>query len=111
MKVYKEGKFIRITEKIHMIADHYGYCNQSRQCIEEMAELTQAICKWDREWGDLLFLDSHECKERTQIIEEIADCKIMLEQLEYLLSAEYEVDLEIERKIDRQLDRIRESES
>lgn len=32
-------------EKIAKIADTYGYDAQSRQCIEEMAELTQAINK------------------------------------------------------------------
>lgn len=30
-------------EKIKKIARHYGYEAQSRQCIEEMAELAQAI--------------------------------------------------------------------
>ncbi len=32
-------------KKIELIADRYGYEPQSRQCIEEMAELTQAINK------------------------------------------------------------------
>ena len=36
------------AEKIKIIAEHYGYDSQSRQCIEEMAELTQAINKWWR---------------------------------------------------------------
>lgn len=27
------------AEKIKIIADHYGYDAQSRQCIEEMAEI------------------------------------------------------------------------
>lgn len=35
-------------EKIQKIADTYGYDAQSRQCIEEMAELTQAINKFWR---------------------------------------------------------------
>lgn len=34
--------------KIQKIADTYGYDAQSRQCIEEMAELTQAINKFWR---------------------------------------------------------------
>ena len=33
-------------KKIRVIANHYGYDAQSRQCIEEMAELTQAINKF-----------------------------------------------------------------
>lgn len=32
-------------QKIQYIADHYGYEPQSRQLIEEMAELTVAINK------------------------------------------------------------------
>lgn len=27
------------SEKIRVIADHYGYDSQSRQCIEEMADV------------------------------------------------------------------------
>mgnify|MGYP005829319167 FL=1 len=37
-------------EKIKIIARYYGYEAQSRQLIEEMAELTQAINKlWRKE--------------------------------------------------------------
>ena len=36
---------MEIAEKIKIIAEHYGYEAQSRQCIEEMAELMQAINK------------------------------------------------------------------
>lgn len=93
-------------QKIHSIADEYGLRKQSRQCIEECSELIKALCKWDREWGDSLLSDSHECKERNDVITEIADCKIMLEEIEYLMSAEYDVMMEVERKINRQLERI-----
>lgn len=93
-------------QKIHSIADEYGLQKQSRQCIEECSELIKALCKWDREWGGSLLSDSHECKERDDVITETADCKIMLEQIEYLMSAEYDVMMEVERKINRQLERI-----
>lgn len=79
---------------------------QSRQCVEECSEPIKALCKRDREWGDSLLSDSHECKERNDVITEIADCKIMLEQIKYLMSAEYDVMMEVERKINRQLERI-----
>ena len=39
---------MEIAEKIKIIAEHYGYESQSRQCIEEMAELTQVINKFWR---------------------------------------------------------------
>ena len=91
---------------IQTIADEYGLEKQLRQCIEELSELIKAICKLDRKWGGSLLSDSHECKERTNIIEEIADCKIMLSQIEYLMSAEYDVQEEIKKKLDRQIRRI-----
>lgn len=93
-------------QKIQKIADAYGLRPQLRQCVEECSELIKALCKWDREWGDSLISDSHECKERDDVITEIADCKIMLEQIEYLMSAEYDVIMEVDRKIDRQIERI-----
>lgn len=93
-------------KKIHAIADEYGFRPQARQCIEECSELIKALCKWDRKWGDSLLSDSHECKERDDVITEIADCKIMLDQIEYLMSAEYDVMAEVDRKIIRQTERI-----
>ena len=36
---------MREEEKVRILAEWYGYEPQSRQCIEEMAELTQAINK------------------------------------------------------------------
>ena len=45
-------------EKIRKIAGHYGYESQSRQCIEEMAELTQAITKLWPTQNDMKDLDS-----------------------------------------------------
>lgn len=98
------------TIRIQIIADEYGLEKQSRQCIEELSELIKAICKRDRKWGYSLLSDSRECEERTNIIEEIADCKIMLSQIEYLMSAEYEVQEEMERKLDRQIRRIEDGE-
>lgn len=35
-----------VKQKIQKIAEFYGYDAQSRQCIEEIAELTQAINKF-----------------------------------------------------------------
>lgn len=41
-----------VKEKIKAIVEKYGYDAQSRQCIEEMAELTQAINKFWRKQLD-----------------------------------------------------------
>lgn len=107
---------MEIKEKIKLIADTYGYEAQSRQCIEEMAELTQAINKFWRKQLDCgrkeLELSPTVCgdvlampKEYDNLIEEMADVKICIEQLEYLLKIE--LTPIIEQKLDRQLERIK----
>lgn len=94
-----------VEEKVKKIAEHYGYEAQSRQCIEECAELIQALCKFLRK------VDSE--KPDTECIlnihEELADVQIMIFQLSYLFS----IDLFpiIEQKLDRQIERIRENEN
>lgn len=102
---------MEIAEKIKIIAEHYGYDAQSRQCIEEMAELTQAINKfWREELGcgkyGLLVVPVYR-EERRNIVEEIADVQIMLYQLGYLLDSRLEVSEMITKKLDRQLERIK----
>lgn len=96
---------------IQKIADTYGYNAQSRQCIEEMAELTQAINKfWRKELqcGKLTTLEVPIGSPSEQNIkEEIADVLICIEQLKYLLSIkEKDIQKIIEKKINRQTMRI-----
>ena len=75
-------------ERIQEIVLRYGYDAQSRQCIEEMAELTQAINKFwrkDLKCGYGAIEESGLDKESEayiNLIEEIADVEIMLEQNE-----------------------------
>ena len=99
--------------KIKKIADTYGYDAQSRQCIEEMAELTQAINKMWRAKNnavnattstEIMRYDAIFLNKKKNLIEEIADVQIMLWQMEYLLNAD--VIPIIEQKLDRQLERI-----
>lgn len=107
-------------KSIREIAQHYGYEAQSRQCIEEMAELTQAINKMWRKCflsglttlEDVLAEETETMKfsdekEYQNVAEEIADVQIMLWQLEYLLNTD--VEPIIEQKINRQLQRIKDS--
>lgn len=99
-------------EKIRFIANSYGYDAQSRQCIEEMAELTQAINKfWRKELKcekcAIIRIDSKLYGETARNLkEELADVSIMIGQMEYLL----QMDLSdiIEEKLDRQIRRIQE---
>lgn len=95
------------VEKIKKIADRYGYDAQSRQCIEEMAELTQAINKWWRVCGNGQNTEKSIAECRENLIEEIADVQIMLWQVQYLLFMNKKVDLMITKKLDRQLERIK----
>lgn len=94
---------------IELIANHYGYDAQSRQLIEEMAELTQAINKFWRsslDCGRIKLEDARLGEAWSDIVEEIADVEIMLEQIKELLVCHREVDGQIRRKLDRQLKRI-----
>lgn len=96
--------------KIQKIANTYGYDAQSRQCIEEMAELTQAINKYWRQGlgcGNKPIINGYMpmvSSTYDNLVEEIADVQIMLWQMAYLLNAD--VTPIIEQKLNRQLERI-----
>ena len=99
---------------LETIKDHYTYDAQSRQAIEEMAELTQAINKfWRKEMNCGYHLsDTDKDKDhREHIAEEIADVYICLKQMEMFLNIGESVENYIDYKIDRQLKRIEKSES
>lgn len=105
----ERNKRVRMNDAIKKIADTYGYDAQSRQLIEECAELTQAINKvWRLEQVknrtvtqdiDLSFAKEH-------LVEELADVQIMIEQMVYMLNCEYDFNNEKLRKIKRQLERM-----
>lgn len=92
-------------QKVQYIADHYGYDTQSRQLIEEMAELTVAINKG---WRKKHPLEYSAESEYEHILEEMADTLIMIWQIKYLLGVgEGELSKIIERKLDRQIERTK----
>lgn len=98
-------------DKIKKIARHYGYEAQSRQCIEEMAELTQAINKFWRmqlNCGKKALNDvPFGTKEEINIEEELVDVYIMILRMKYLHKiSDSDFDNEIHRKLDRQLRRM-----
>jgi NTP pyrophosphatase (non-canonical NTP hydrolase) len=104
---------VTTNQKIRYIANHYGYESQSRQCIEELAELIQAINKLWR-------ATQSKCKgvgkvdmisEAIQrVAEEIADVEIMIAQLQELLGIDDERVMGIvDMKLDREIMRIREA--
>ena len=104
---------IELENKIKTIADHYGYDAQSRQCIEKMAELTQAINKFWRKGLKCGTIDVHDCKDGFEmpVLEEIADVLIMIAQMIYLLGIKDEDLIKIIGfKLERQLERIKQED-
>ena len=105
---------------LKMIANYYGD-KQFLQTIEELSELIQAICKYQRfksnELSELVeAINRYNCSNRRNcktnyyllmdMLEEIADVEIMTAQLKLLLNAESDVEEIKKAKIQRQLDRI-----
>lgn len=95
-------------QKIKYIAEHYGYESQSRQLIEELSELIQAVCKHNRAFGGKQLSESRECPEKDAITEEMTDVTIMMSQLQYILGiGNLDLDYRIERKLNKQIERIK----
>ena len=96
---------MNIQEKIEYIADYYGWESQSRQLIEEMAELTVALNKL---WRKHEYRETDKEKEKAckAVVEELADVTIMTKQLIYLLGSEDEIDKIARTKLNRQIRRI-----
>ena len=85
-----------MDKDLRNIAEHYGLRSQMRQLIEEMAELTQVICKAERYDLDTV---------RDHLVEEVADVEVVLEQVDYLLGDNRIEQIKAE-KIERQKRRI-----
>lgn len=87
------------NEKYLRIFMFYSPNAQKIQAIQEFSELIQALTK-----------DINNQGSRENLIEEIADSKIMLEQMQLLFDVD-DQDLEkiMDKKIERQLTRIKNS--
>jgi NTP pyrophosphatase (non-canonical NTP hydrolase) len=72
--------------------EKYGESNQQDMCIEECAELIQAINKWRRKPCAFTFHN---------LLEEIADVEIMLAQLKLIVQSENMINYIKENKINR----------
>lgn len=94
------------------IADHYGLDIQEQQLIEEMAELTQAICKDKRSRGQGQEIGGTWLYSniKKNLIEELADVKLVLSQVIYLLDCEDQVTDVMKEKIERTMNRIGDDE-
>ncbi len=88
-----------MDKDLRNIAEHYGLRVQMRQLIEEMAELTQVICKAERYDLDTV---------REHLVEEVADVQVVLDQVIYLLGDNRIEQIRAE-KIARQKRRIEDA--
>ena len=99
----KQGEYkTNISQKQKKIIDHYGFDNQSDQLIEECGELIVSISKNKRYSLSESCIDYYD-----NLIEELADVKNLIEQLE--LKNDYVrqgIEVMIEHKTNRELDRI-----
>jgi hypothetical protein len=108
-----DRELIKIEENVKTICDHYGFKKQSRQCVEEMSELTQAITKFMR-CTDGIDIDSKSPTERAMmvgsdhVLEEIADVITTLTEMIYLMGFDEDKILAIIiAKLERQIGRIK----
>lgn len=76
--------------------EKYGEKHQLLKCVEEMSELTKAICKYfectDKKMEPII-LDA--------VDEEMADVEIMLKQLHLIFGNDEQVEARHKEKIDR----------
>lgn len=103
-------------DRIIMIAEHYGFNAQTRQLIEEMAELTAAINRFWRKClkcGEIEYTAEDDfrkeiwaTREWINLLAEVSDVKVCLRQLEYMLDCDDGIKSGEEYKISRQLRRI-----
>lgn len=88
-----------MDERLETIANHYGFEAQAEKSIEEMAELIVEIKHMKKGLISPNF---------QKFVEELADVKIMIDQLYLLANFDGDVSKEIERKLERQMGRIAE---
>lgn len=88
------------TEFYKKFLDAWGYDAQSNVCIEEMSELTKALCKFAR-FGK----DSAPQEIKDNVIEEIADVLNMAEQMAYYFGSD-KVEKVRQQKIARTLNKL-----
>lgn len=79
----------------------YGADPQIDMTLEEMAELSKALLKNRRSGGS-------DPKCRDNIVDELADVRIMVRQMEILFQCEDEVESRIDYKVQRQARRLKE---
>lgn len=83
----------------------YGMTAQVDMAIEEMSELTKALCKERR----TQLVPGKHAEAHANVIEEIADVAIMLKQLLIMFDKDGEIQKEVDYKIDRLEQRLQKA--
>ena len=83
----------------------YGQTAQVDMAIEEMSELTKALCKERR----TQLIPGKHAEAHANVIEEIADVAIMLKQLLIMFDKDGEIQKEVDYKIDRLEQRLQKA--
>lgn len=95
----------------------YGTQPQIDMALEEMSELTKALLKWRRTFSVVNGSNVNPVenpnltKAREDIVDEIADVRIMCRQMEILFQCEDEVENRIDFKVRRQTERLEKWEA
>lgn len=85
-----------MSDVLKKAIDHYGTDCQLTVAIEELSELIKELCKYKRGQGSQM-----------HIAEEMADVKIILEELEIIFNNKYRVKTWYNAKIQRLKERMR----
>ena len=100
-------------ETMQLAIDSYGRVNQVIKTVEELSELSQALCKslirlnYTKEKISLED-DSKSVDNVDNIFEEMADVEIMLEQCKMMFQCDKKVNKWKQKKIERLARRINE---
>lgn len=94
-----------MDDRIKKIADHYGFEAQSRQLMEEMGELAQAVNKlWRFDQG---YIDGDRNVLVSNVAKEVADVMIMTTQVAYLTNCNKLADDIIDGVLDKKVGEIK----
>lgn len=84
--------------KCRRIAEHYGRKNQERQAVSELCELQYVLTRR---------LEQRQADWQNDLLDEMADCLVMIEQLRALYGIEdEELTDRVNFKLNRQIERI-----
>ena len=90
--------------KAFKIAKHYGLQKQKFQALQEFNELAAVLLRRKDQIHN-------KAEHRDHLIDEIADCYVMLKQLETLYNLDtHDISDRITAKLNRQLERIAQEE-